>query len=353
MLSKSDSLCCDLAMNTRPQTHHYATISAEFLRDWQHALHKRCPENEVLALFQRAGLTLQNGEPVGRVTHAQFVALYQIAALETGDEMMGLWGRPIRPRALQHMLTTMRDAETVPAALFRFTTFWNLLLDDWQLEINQSKRSLSISIVPLENAEPQRFGHMLMLKLAHGLVSWLVGREVPLQDVRFTFARPSFAQDYAALFPLSVSFDAAESAVSFDLKELQSMTPRSKSDMVQFLQRAPEDWIFTQSLHHSFSLRTRAFLVRTPWQMSTLDHAAIEFGMTARTLMRRLQAEGSAFQSIKDDVRRDLAIQALQTTDQSIEEISHTLGFSSAANFHKSFKRWTSQTPAMLRKFKQ
>lgn len=336
-------------MTTPLPTQHHATISAELLHDWHQALLTRCSAPEALSILGRAGLSVEDGHLVSRVTHAQFVALYQIAALETGDEMMGLWGRPVRPRALQHLLTTMRDADTVPAALFRFTTFWNLLLDDWRLEIGQSTSSLTISIAPLKQAAPQRFGHMLMLKLAHGLASWLAGREVPLLEVRFAFARPPFAQDYAALLPCSVSFDAKASLVSFDLLALQRMTPRSKEDMVQFIKRAPEDWIFTRALHHSFSLRTRAFLLDTPWQTATLERAASEFGMTPRTLMRRLQDEGSSFQSIKDDLRCDLAILNLQTTSESIEEISRALGFSSAANFHRAFKKWTKQTPSQLR----
>jgi len=53
-------------------------------------------------LLERSGLVANQNQPYTRVTLDQVVRLYQIAAVETQDEMMGLWGRSIRPRALQH-----------------------------------------------------------------------------------------------------------------------------------------------------------------------------------------------------------------------------------------------------------
>ena len=52
----------------------------------------------------------------------------------------------------------------------------------------------------------QRFGHMLILKLAHGLMSWLAGHEVPVKAVDFAFDRPDFDQDYAIIFPAPFQF---------------------------------------------------------------------------------------------------------------------------------------------------
>ena len=65
--------------------------------------------------------------------------------------------------------------------------------------------------------------------------------------------------------------------------------------------------------------------------------------------MRRLGAEGTSFQGVKDGLRRDLALQALLSRTQSVEEISQDLGFSSSANFHRAFKRWTGRTPGQVR----
>ncbi|MGO9423176.1 helix-turn-helix domain-containing protein [Roseiarcus sp.] len=50
-----------------------------------------------------------------------------------------------------------------------------------------------------------------------------------------------------------------------------------------------------------------------------------------------------------DDVRKVLALEYLKSTQASVEEISELLGFTDAANFRKSFRRWTGKRPSKCR----
>ena len=286
----------------------------------------------------------------GRVTLDQIVCLYQIAAIETGDEMMGLWSRPIRPRALQHLLTSVREATSLASALFRFSTFWNLLLDDHQFTLIEAEGALTLRLEPQGEQTAQRFGHMLILKLAHGLLSWLARYEVPVAGVGFAFAPPVFEEDYAVVFPAAVQFGHAATSISFSLDVLGPVQPRPSADLDRFLENAPRDWIFTRSRQHTQSLRVRTYLSQTDWDSANLTGAAGAMHMTPRTLIRKLEADGTTFQAIKDGLRRDIAIRHLQTGQLSVEAIAHEVGFSSAANFHKAFQRWTGTTPSAYRR---
>src|SRR5690606_29590677 len=119
------------------------------------------------------------GHPASRLTHDQLVRLYQEGAGATGDEMMGLWSRPVRTGALKYIARAVMDAPSVGVALYRFTQMWNLLLDDYRLDLLQADGAMRLELVPrLSKAGVNRFGHVLILKLTHGIVSWLVGREV-------------------------------------------------------------------------------------------------------------------------------------------------------------------------------
>lgn len=263
---------------------------------------------------------------------------------------MGLWSRPIRPRALKHLVTVQREASSLSSALYRFSTFWNLLLDDFRLELRSETDALELILYPYEpETDPQRFGHMLLLKLAHGLLSWLGGGETPVQEVRFAFARPDFATDYAVVFPCSVRFSAPQTSILFDPREFTRPVSRTPTEASSFLERAPLDWIFTGSRAHSYSLRVRAFLYVENWQSCQLPDAAVALKMTPRTLIRRLKEEGTSFQEIKDALRRDMAIRALQQGNDSIEEIAFETGFSAPANFHRAFRKWTNRTPGSFR----
>ncbi|MAY87612.1 MAG: AraC family transcriptional regulator [Pseudooceanicola sp.] len=326
------------------------TVSAGFIQDWLDALRSRCTPEEMISLLERSGLPTGPMVPTQRITLEDIATLYQLAAPATGDEMMGLWSRPIRPRALQHLLTVQREARSMVSALFRFSTFWNLLLDDFRLELRSSPQEVELALLPYDpDTKPQRFGHMLILKLAHGLLSWLGGSETPVKEVRLAFARPDFAADYSVVFPCTLAFDATHTSILFDPRNFDRPVTRSPAEASRFLQRAPLDWIFTGSRAHTNSLRVRAFLYGATWQNCQLPDAARALKVTPRTLNRRLKEEGTSFQSIKDALRRDIAIRALQLGTESIEQIAFDTGYSAPSNFHRAFYRWTNRTPGSYR----
>ncbi|MEM8980980.1 MAG: AraC family transcriptional regulator ligand-binding domain-containing protein [Pseudomonadota bacterium] len=341
-------------MNSNLAPTLYSTVSRQFIADWLAALQSLCSEAQFQSLLERADLAADQSLVQGRVTLDQIVSLYQLAAVETGDEMMGLWSRPIRPRALQHLLTSVREATSLSSALYRFSTFWNLLLDDYQFVLVEVGGDVELILKPRGNAPNQapvqRFGHLLILKLAHGLVSWLAKEEVPVKTVGFAFARPDFAEDYALLFPAQVQFNCPETRLIFELESLGPAQVRSTGELDLFLENAPRDWIFTRSREHTQSLRLRSYLSQVGWENATLSAAAQSLNMTTRTLIRKLDADGTSFQSIKDALRRDIAIRHLQVGQMSVEAIAQEVGFSSAANFHRAFQRWTGTTPRAYRR---
>ena len=328
----------------------YATVSRPFIADWLVALRPLCSEAQFVSLLKRAALTPDQDPAQGRVTLDQIVALYQVAAVETGDEMMGLWSRPVRPRALQHLLTSVREATSLGSALYRFSTFWNLLLDDYQLVLTEAGQVQQLRLIPQNDAPPQRFGHMLLLKLAHGLMSWMFDRELPVTEIGFAFTRPAFDEDYAVLFPAAAQFDAEQTFICFDGQGLGPVQLKSTAALDRFLENAPRDWIFTRSREHTQSLRVRHYLAQVGWERANLSEAAEAMHLTPRTLIRKLGADGTSFQAIKDALRRDLAIRYLQIGDMSVEAIAHEVGFSSAANFHRAFQRWTGTAPSSYRR---
>lgn len=338
---------------TRAITHQVftSTVSVELLLDLLLALQGICDDARLRGLLAEAGIPPELVERKhARITHEQLVRFYQIAARETGDEMMGLWSRPIRTSALKVICRSVRDASSVAVALYRFTQVWNLMLDDYQLALLPQDGPFGMSLLP-RHAQPvlNRFGHMLMLKLAHGVVSWLVGHEVPLRHVSFAFPRPDFAEDYRVLFPAEVEYEAACSSIHFHCELAERRFERPYADLRPFLLRAPRDWIFTTYKEHTLSMKVRDFLSNSSRMSLSLKETAKAFHMSPRTLIRRLAAEHTSFQGIKDALRRDFAIFELINTDKSLGDIADDQGFASVSVFHRAFKRWTGNTPGEYR----
>lgn len=85
----------------------------------------------------------------------------------------------------------------------------------------------------------------------------------------------------------------------------------------------------------------------------TLDEAARHFDITARTLIRRLQREGTRWQALLDESRKQRAWWYLLHTPHPVEEIAARLGYQDTRNFSRSFRRWHGTTPSVVRRAAQ
>lgn len=103
----------------------------------------------------------------------------------------------------------------------------------------------------------------------------------------------------------------------------------------------------------SYSEWTRHTLVQMEDEMLTQESAARLLQMSARTLARHLEREGAAFGEIAHEVRIERARQLLATSDMSIHDIGLKLGFASQANFARSFKARTGNSPSQFRQLRQ
>ncbi|WP_299659670.1 AraC family transcriptional regulator [uncultured Ruegeria sp.] len=79
------------------------------------------------------------------------------------------------------------------------------------------------------------------------------------------------------------------------------------------------------------------------------EEAALQLGLSSRTLARRLADEGTSYREIVEDLRCDLA-QTFIKNGMHLSEISYALGYSDQAAFSTAFKRWTGQAPTAFRK---
>lgn len=289
-------------------------------------------------------------EPEARITRPQFVALYKSVAAALDDEMLGLWSRPIRGGTLKYLMLSLLDAPTVLIALNRFVRFWNLLLDDYRLHMSRRNEWVRVALVPRERDVPVKLlGHELMMKLAHGIASWLLGRELAVLRVELAFPRPRHADDYVYLYPSEVCFDAGESSIFLAGHDCASSFKREKHQLWSFLKRAPEDWTFRSFHRGSVSASAREYLEQRLDSAPTVRHLADYLHLSVRTLNRKFEAEGTHFQQVKNAVRRDVAIHRLMHSNVPIGNLALELGYGNPAAFCRAFREWTGSTPQAYR----
>lgn len=79
-----------------------------------------------------------------------------------------------------------------------------------------------------------------------------------------------------------------------------------------------------------------------------VEAVAQRLAMSARTLKRRLSAEGTSYSELLDRERQERAEQLLAGS-RAVKEIASLLGFADAAAFSHAFTRWTGLSPSQWR----
>lgn len=75
-----------------------------------------------------------------------------------------------------------------------------------------------------------------------------------------------------------------------------------------------------------------------------------KFGVSVRTLIRKLKIENTSYQAILDEVRTELSCWKLQNTELSVERVAESVGFIDTSNFARVFKKWMGCKPSDYRK---
>jgi AraC-like DNA-binding protein len=97
--------------------------------------------------------------------------------------------------------------------------------------------------------------------------------------------------------------------------------------------------------------RLRAALLELfPGGEPSIDAASRHLATSRRTLQRRLQAEGTSYRAVLDEVREELARHYLAHSRISHTEIALLLGFADPNSFYRAFHDWTGRTPDTVRR---
>lgn len=89
---------------------------------------------------------------------------------------------------------------------------------------------------------------------------------------------------------------------------------------------------------------------RLSFRDDTLADLAAAIGLGTRSLQRLLTEAGTSFRAMRDDLRAEAAATLVQGTDLPFKEIASRTGFSDAAAFGRSYRRWTGMSPGAHRR---
>lgn len=304
------------------------------------------------------------GMPQARVSAANYAALWRLVALVLDDEFFGQDSRRMKSGSFAMLCRSVVHCDTLERALDRALRFFGLLLDDIAGElatrdsvatITLHTRSVSGSVSgPVTgpvNAAQRIFAHETLLILIHGVACWLVGRRIPITAACFAYPEPAHSAEYRNMYSTELRFSEPHTRISFDAAYLDLPVVQDEKTVKDFLRVAPQNILVKYKNANSLAAKIRRRLRQLlPGELLAFETLAAELNTTPITLRRRLQEEGESYQSIKDQLRRDLAITYLSHTQRSVQDIALELGFAEPSAFHRAFKKWTGTAPGEYRR---
>ncbi|HJW12586.1 MAG TPA: AraC family transcriptional regulator [Albitalea sp.] len=181
------------------------------------------------------------------------------------------------------------------------------------------------------------------------LIENVTGEPAESVAVDLPFAAPPWRERYERCGTRALRF--GQPVLAFHVPEalLATLCPTADAKAHEMACRECEQELAEQ---HSASIapRVRAVLQAVSGSAyPSLPDVAAQLGVSARTLMRRLQGEGTSYQALLDDARKKLAVWYLQHTGRAVEDIAARLGYADPSNFSRTFRRWFGITPAAMR----
>ena len=286
----------------------------------------------------------------GRITASQMELISNAAMRELDDEALGWFSRRLPWGSYGMLCRASTMAPTLAVALKRWCRHHRLLTQD--IVLNYEEAALTVTISVTEAAplgEMREFCLLTLLRYLHGYACWAIDSRIPLVAVEFPFAAPPHRAVYPLMFPGPVAFNAERAGMSFDMAYLALPLRRDEAALRTMLQRALPLTVRPYRRDRLLVQRVRQLLRSHAADMNNAGRIAERLHVSERTLHRQLRDEASSLQLLKNEARKDIALELLRRTTMPLKQVAARAGFRSEKSFSRAFKQWTGATPGELR----
>jgi AraC-like DNA-binding protein len=191
-----------------------------------------------------------------------------------------------------------------------------------------------------------RFAAELALSGLVRMIRTFGGPAAQARAAYFAYPPPAYRAEYTRVLGGIEQFDHAFTGVEFERAWLDRVQPYQNSELYTVLKTQADRTLWRLAREETLVARVTAHLdSRSPRAMPTMSEVAREFGMSARSLRRRLMDEGAVYKDMVDRILLREAKRMLESPQMSIQETAYATGFATPAAFHRAFKRWTGMTP--------
>jgi AraC-like DNA-binding protein len=303
-------------------------------------------------------------DPITGNSQTVFVSREQYSRLclelfrELGDESGGVMpGARTPPGTTRLMALSMLSSASLLAAMRRAIEFNACCRVPWgadihnEIQVDQPRKEVTLSYLSSEDGPETQHSVLCSMAMWLRFCGWLIGQHIDITRASSAGPRPDFMAGIRHFFPCPISYEQSYNTVTFSSRHLDARLIRDEAQLNDFLALAPYYMVIEpHASSRSISYQIREILGDDfQKELPSFEELTGLLCMSARTLRRRLDKEGTSYQRIKDNARRDVAISLLSRDGFTVSEVAEQVGFSDPSAFHRSFKKWTGQSPGSYR----
>jgi AraC-like DNA-binding protein len=165
-------------------------------------------------------------------------------------------------------------------------------------------------------------------------------------EVLLAHAPPADASPYRRLFRCPVRFNAELNTLRFPSDWLDRPVPGADPMLLRSLE-VQANAMAQPDLIEKLRRSLRVLLLN---RVASGDAVAEMLAMHRRTLNRRLEALGTTFREVLEDVRYEAACQLLALTERSLDDVADALGYAGVSPFTRAFRRRAGAAPGQWRR---
>lgn len=187
----------------------------------------------------------------------------------------------------------------------------------------------------------------LALGVGMNILSMFTDKNFRATSIYFSYQMPADLSRYHQIFRVPMVFNSEHNQVLLEQKMLALPVHSDRaefSSMIDAYLTRLEKTAPTR-LEDKVALLIRQQILSGHCDLNSTAHL---LDVHPRTLQRRLAQNGTRFQSLLDQIRKQLAIRYLQETEISITHLSQMLGFAEVSVFSRVFKGWLGMSPTQF-----
>lgn len=240
----------------------------------------------------------------------------------------------------------LQHQSTLRQTLAELKHFRHLLSDSLALDLVEYPNVTVLQLALVTGrATPGRQPVELALAALLSLCRFHLGERWSPRSVHFSHPAPLSLQIHRRTFGRQLEFDSDINGIVMDKSALDQPNPLSNPQMARYAR----DYIELQPRSTCGSVVDdvkRALHILIPRAQGGIEEVAQSLNISPRTMQRRLEQLDANFQSLVNDVRRELAKRYLNGRSHSISQIAALLGFAETSVFSRWFRTQFDMPPS-------